>query len=692
MTLTDPVTRGIRPLRIAFIGAGNMAGLHLRALQRVPTAHTIVGVHDVRTDAAQAFAQRAGTRACATLSALLEETQPDIAHICTPAGMHFEPARQALLAGAHVYVEKPLVETAMEAEALFELARRRQRFICAGYQLVRDPAFTRLVQRVTELQPITFVDSYFAFRPPRLHPHRSPRRALAEQLLDIVPHPLYTLIAALEQVAPADTAVEIVHATATATELHAQLRAGEVNGRLCISLRARPVASTLTIVGTNGTLTTDFIRSIVVGAANEGTSPIEKIANPFVEAGQLARRSFSSLAKRFLSGGHYPGLVELMSEFYAATTNGRPPLSIAHMRRVTVIYEELAAQVRSAVAPTTIAPLARAKEASGPLAVVTGAAGFFGRAITRALVRRGYRVRGISRSPDAEDPHVQEWRALDLSRGVSEDAFAGATVVVHAAVDTTGGYDGHRRNTIEATRNVLGAMHAAGVRRLVYVSSLSVLRPPKTPWERQDERTALAPPDAQQFGSYAWGKCEAERVVADEAPRLGIATRMIRPAALVDWTNAEVPGLVGRRLFGRWHLGFGRPAMPFAACDLSTAADTLAWCADHFSDAPPIINLMDPAIRTRGQLLDQFRMYGWRGRMVWTPISLLAGAAMAVRFLIALGRQKRPQPLDLWSILRPRRYDTAVASTVLSNVRKDVAVAESAEPMIATARVRRAYG
>src|SRR2546425_4073013 len=36
-------------------------------------------------------------------------------------------------------------------------------------------------------------------------------------------------------------------------------------------------------------------------------------------------------------------------------------------------------------------------------------------------------------------------------------------------------------------------------------------------------------------------------------------TRVIRPAALVDWTNPEMPGLVGRRLFGSWHLGFGRP-------------------------------------------------------------------------------------------------------------------------------------
>ncbi len=89
---------GSRPLRIAFIGAGTMAGHHLRALRRVTTAHSVVGVHDVRDVAAQAFARRAGARAYATVSDLLQQTRPDLVHICTPAGTHFEPARQALLA------------------------------------------------------------------------------------------------------------------------------------------------------------------------------------------------------------------------------------------------------------------------------------------------------------------------------------------------------------------------------------------------------------------------------------------------------------------------------------------------------------------------------------------------------------------------------------------------------------------
>ena len=121
-----------RPLRIAFLGTGHMAGLHLAALRRVATPHRVVGVYDLRPEAAQAFAGRAGTQAYDSLSTMLAEARPDVVHICTTAGTHFEPARQALLAGAHVYVEKPFVETQVEADALVALARQRGLLICAG--------------------------------------------------------------------------------------------------------------------------------------------------------------------------------------------------------------------------------------------------------------------------------------------------------------------------------------------------------------------------------------------------------------------------------------------------------------------------------------------------------------------------------------------------------------------------------
>ena len=677
------------PLRIAFIGAGTMAGHHLRALRRVATSHTVVGVHDVKGDAAEALARLAGTRAYPSVAALLAEARPDLVHICTPAGMHFQPARQALLAGAHVYVEKPFVEALEEAEILFALARERGRSICAGHQLVRDPAFGTVMRGSLDLHPVTLVDSNFAFRPPRLDPYQSTERALGAQLLDVLPHPLYTLVAGLEGVAPG-ASVKVAHVTATPTALHALLRAGAVTGRLSISLRVRPVASTLTIAGARGSLTADFVRGIVVGAANEGTSPIEKIVNPLLEAAQLAWRSAASLVRRLLRGTDYPGLAELLGDFYAAAAAGQhSPVSIEHLRRVTAVYEQIAICVRNAV-PAAVLATPVAPETHGRVAVLTGAGGFFGRAISRELARRGFRVRGIGRSDRPDDPHLREWVRADLADEIPSSAFAGADVIVHAAAETAGGFDAHERNTVGATRRVLRAMAAAGVRQLVYVSSISVLRPPHTFWEQQTERTPRAArPD--ELGPYTWGKCAAEELVAAAHEGGDVEARIIRPAALIDWDRIEVPGLLGRRLFGRWHLGLGRPGLPLAVCDVGRAGAAVGWCADRFADAPPVVNLMDPAIRTRGQLLAAFRRLGWHGRMMWVPISVLAGGVMLARFVIALLHGERAQPMDVWSILRPRRYDAALATTLLAAAGEDAPPAEPALRTRAAAQVSGAH-
>ena len=660
-------------IRVAFIGTGNMARLHLHALRRVGTPHQVVGVHDRDEPAAREFATLAATAAYRTLDELLTIAQPNLVHICTPAGTHFEPARRALLAGkgAHVYVEKPFVDTPEEARELLDIAAKRRLLICAGHQQLRDSAYVALLERAPQLGEIVQVDSSFAFRPMM----GNSIKALANQLVDILPHPLYTLVDALERLAPRDggaaPAIEIASLVATHQDLHAVLRAGKCCGRLSVSLRARPIASFLTVSGTRGALTADFLRSSVVGAANPGDSPVEKAANPLLEAWQLALRTVKGVAGRVLRGD-YPGLAELIGDFYAAVEGSTAsPLAPAHLRHVVALCQEMAGAVQERQSAPALPPPVTAPDA--PLVVVTGARGFFGKAITKQLARRGYRVRGISRSVDEEDPNVHEWLRLDLSRPISPDAFAGAECVVHAAAATSGGFDSQQRHSIDATHHVLEAMRGAGVARLVYISSISVLRPPRTPWEQQNESTPLTGAEQRQYGAYTWGKSLAEQVVTTEAPGLGIETKIIRPGALLDWSNPETPGIMGRRLFGKWHLGFGRPGLSIPVIDVAKAAAVVAWSVAQFTDAPPLLNLFDPDIETRSDLLGQFKQRGWRGRFLWMPLPIFAALVHSARYALTLPRFKRPTPLALYGVLRPRRYDPSLSRSVLARATQEPA-------------------
>jgi predicted dehydrogenase/nucleoside-diphosphate-sugar epimerase len=658
-------------LRIAFFGAGQMARHHLAAVQRLAGAARVVGVYDRAAAPAEALAGRAGCPAFPSPDALFREARPDLVHVCTPPPAHFEAAMAALQGGAHVYVEKPFALSVRDGRAILDAAAEGQRLVCAGHQLLRDPAFERLMAGSAGLGHLVRVDSDFAFRPAGAAASRAGGAALAKTLVDILPHPLYSLVSVLERFAPGEP-IEIAGVQATPTDVQALIRADDLVGRLSVSLRARPVASSLTLTGTHGALTCDFVRSMVVGAANPGTEPLEKILNPVIEGSQLQARSALGLVRRIRSGSAYPGLFELIDSFYrAAATGGRSPVSPAHLLTVTSLFESLVSAVEAAAGRTRSArPAARARHGA-PLVAVTGARGFLGREICRVLPR----VRGIGRGSAREDVPVEQWVGADLGNGLAPEAVAGADVVVHAAAETAGGYAEHQRNTIDATRNLLRAMHAAGVSRLVLVSSLSVLEPPRSAWDRQDEGTPH-PRDARPLGAYTWGKCRQEELVTREAPALGIATRIVRPGALIDWRDPVLPGLMGRRLLGRWHLALGRPNLPIPVCGLDRCAEVIAWCAAHFDEAPPVLNLFDPGLSTRGAVLARLRASGHDGRMLWVPISVLAAGLTVARTAFSLARGRRPERLAAWSVLRPRRYDSRLASAVLEASGGDAGLVE----------------
>ncbi|HEX4634239.1 MAG TPA: Gfo/Idh/MocA family oxidoreductase, partial [Gemmatimonadales bacterium] len=572
------------PLRVAIVGAGRMARAHVSAITRLKDSG-VVGVYDTNHAAAVALAAVAHTRAFVNLDDLLTEVRPQVVHICTPAGTHYAPAAAALRAGAHVYVEKPFVETSAQARTLLALARECDREVCVGHQVARDPAFTALLHRGGELAPLVRVDSDFTFRPVGIREGQVGAGSLAAHLLDIVPHPLATLLVALETLVPEAGPAVLEAVCPGAADLHAVVRVGSVRGRLSVSLRARPIVSTLTLAGGGGSLTADFIRGTVVGAGNSGTEALEKLGNPVVEAWQLATRSLAGVARRITGGVDYPGLSELIGEFHQAVTlRNPPPFPPEHLQNVTDLYEELAEAVRGSLKETAPRRQTVVKDGAAlkPVAVVTGARGFLGREITRSLAKRGYHVRGVSRTPDGDHPFVHEWVRADLGRSIAPDLLAGAEVVVHAAAETAGGYEDHQRNSIDATKHLLAAMKVSGVRRLVYVSSISVVRPPRFQ-ERQHERTPL-PRDARPLGAYTWGKTEAERLVTQAMTAREVDARIIRPGALVEWRSGELPGLLGRRLFGKWHLGLGRAGLPLPICDVRSAGAAIAWSAERFDE------------------------------------------------------------------------------------------------------------
>ena len=81
---------------------------------------------------------------CLALSDTLSHPDIDGIVIATPAETHYRIAREAILAGKHVYVEKPLVLDERECLALIELAEKNECVLMVGHLLQYHPVFVKL--------------------------------------------------------------------------------------------------------------------------------------------------------------------------------------------------------------------------------------------------------------------------------------------------------------------------------------------------------------------------------------------------------------------------------------------------------------------------------------------------------------------------------------------------------------------
>src|SRR5690349_10726874 len=115
----DPAGRRVP---VAVVGAGYIAGYHLEVLRQLGGAE-VVGACDPDAGRLDALCRRWGIPVGApSLTELLRRCRPEVVHVLVPPPYHFAVAREALAAGLHVLIEKPMALRAAECAALAELA------------------------------------------------------------------------------------------------------------------------------------------------------------------------------------------------------------------------------------------------------------------------------------------------------------------------------------------------------------------------------------------------------------------------------------------------------------------------------------------------------------------------------------------------------------------------------------------
>ncbi len=99
-----------------------IADIHAKAIASLENAR-LVGVADNKAEVAQDFAQKYGVKAYASYEELIAD-KVDAVCICTPSGFHTQNAIDALNAGKHVVLEKPMAITAADTERIIEACKK----------------------------------------------------------------------------------------------------------------------------------------------------------------------------------------------------------------------------------------------------------------------------------------------------------------------------------------------------------------------------------------------------------------------------------------------------------------------------------------------------------------------------------------------------------------------------------------
>jgi predicted dehydrogenase/nucleoside-diphosphate-sugar epimerase len=662
-------------LRVGIVGAGYVARYHLAALARLPFVE-IVGICDTNLEAARALAASFGVDfVAANLDELVAARPPHAVHVLTPPASHCELTLKALDLGCHVFVEKPMAESVAECDAMIERAQARGRVLSVDHSDLFDPVVMqarRLLQAGACGEPLA-VDIVRSSDYPAYA--GGPLPAMVRQgsypFRDLGVHGLYVIESLLGPIDRLDVRYRSTgrQPNLRFDEWHATADCARGTGRLLLSWNARPMHNRLVVHGTAGTIEADrFLQICRLERVLPGPKFVGIVLTAFMHGlRDVFRVPWNVL--RFATG-HLrasPGIQSGAEAFVRALHEGAPPpVSAADGRRPIALMEAACARADDERARELDARLAPLEPAD---VLVTGASGFLGRRVVAALRARGERVRVLVRAPHAA---LQATPGLQVVIGdlgdprIVEHAVAGVRTVYHVGAAMRGDARDFEAGTLWGTRNVIDACVRHMVRKLVYVSSLSVLdHAGRDPAVAVTEASPYEPRPGER-GAYTQTKLAAEAMVIEAIGERGLPAVILRPGQIVGPGAERTTPNGTLAIAGRW-IAVGPRSQTLPLVYVDDVVDGLLLAADRPEATGRIFNLVDPHTVTQGEYLDRARArLGGELRLHRLPAGVFIALAAGVELL---GRMLgRGVPLTRYRArsLRPlANFDTTAAQTML---------------------------
>ena len=296
---------------------------------------------------------------------MLATERPNVLHITTPPQSHLALTRQAVAAGCHVFMEKPVALVHADVEALVAAVVEEKKKLTVNYWPnfeVQALELHRLYDagvlgNVVHLESYTGYDLAGEFglalqRDPDHWVHRLPGK-LFQNMMD---HVLNKIVPFLDDEDPYVHAIAYKRDAGTPEpgageildELRVIIKGERTSAYATFCANARPVGQTLRVYGTKATAHLDFnARTLVLERKQSFPSALGRLRPPFQVAGDYFRQGLRNVGRFRRHQFHFfDGMRTLLTEFYQCIENDtEPPIAYRDILRVSALMEQIFAQV-----------------------------------------------------------------------------------------------------------------------------------------------------------------------------------------------------------------------------------------------------------------------------------------------------------------------------------------------------------
>ena len=358
----------MRGINVALIGCGFVANGHLKAWRKVGEAR-VFAVCDLNETMARSTAERWKIpHYYPSLSELMEHKNSiDLVDICTPPQTHASLAVQAMRAGFHVLLEKPMTMTVKDAEEIVKCQKTTG--LKAG--VIHNWLFEPPVLEADSLVKGGFLGEVINAEIEALSPkedsmaanenhwsHSLPGGRFSEMLA----HPIYLLRRFLGEVEVGDVYVSKVgeYAWMKSDEFFATFKVGNKLGRAYASFNAPRDAIFINLYGREAILKLDIINATLNILPRRKTSRYNKGFDSMRQATQLTRSTVKNAARiafgRWLSG--HEMCIKLFAQ--SLINDSEPPVTVESGCIVVKTLEEICERIE--IAERNASKLAHSRE------------------------------------------------------------------------------------------------------------------------------------------------------------------------------------------------------------------------------------------------------------------------------------------------------------------------------------------